>query len=39
VFVAGRALKRDGKLVDVNVRRLLEDAQTAIDDIAPALTP
>ncbi len=39
VFVAGRALKRDGRLVGVNIGELLQDAQTAIDDIAPALAP
>ncbi|HEU5059864.1 MAG TPA: amidohydrolase family protein [Kofleriaceae bacterium] len=39
VFVAGRPLKRGGQLLGVNVRDLLADAQTAIDNIAPALVP
>ena len=39
-FVAGRALKANGKLVGVNMTQLLEDAQTAVDThIAPAILP
>jgi 5-methylthioadenosine/S-adenosylhomocysteine deaminase len=39
-FVAGRALKANGKLVGVNMPQLLEDAQTAVDThIAPAILP
>lgn len=39
VFVAGRPLKRGGKLVGVNIADVLAQAQVAIDDIAPALIP
>jgi 5-methylthioadenosine/S-adenosylhomocysteine deaminase len=39
VFVAGRRLKHNGKLVGVPVARLLQDAQTAADRIAPFLAP
>jgi len=39
VIVGGRALKRDGKLVGVNVSKLLDDSQVAIDNIAPFLVP
>jgi 5-methylthioadenosine/S-adenosylhomocysteine deaminase len=39
VFVAGRALKFNGNLVGVMINSLLADAQTAADDIRPALQP
>lgn len=39
VFVAGTPLKRDGRLVGVNVAELLQNAQVAIDNIAPFLVP
>ena len=39
VFVAGRALKQDGKLVGVNVPKLLDDAEVASDNIEPFLVP
>jgi 5-methylthioadenosine/S-adenosylhomocysteine deaminase len=39
VFVAGKPLKSNGKLVDVDVNKLLRDAQRAVEDIAPAIMP
>jgi 5-methylthioadenosine/S-adenosylhomocysteine deaminase len=39
VFVAGRALKEDGKVKGANERELMEAAQTAIDHIVPLLQP
>ena len=39
VFVAGRALKEDGKIKGANKRELIEAAQTAIDHIVPLLQP
>ena len=39
VFVAGRLLKQNGTLVGVNVRTLIQNAQTAADRIAPFLEP
>jgi 5-methylthioadenosine/S-adenosylhomocysteine deaminase len=39
VFVAGRALKEDGKVIGANQRKLIEAAQTAIDHIVPLLQP
>jgi 5-methylthioadenosine/S-adenosylhomocysteine deaminase len=39
VFVAGRALKEDGKVKGVNERELIEAAQTATDHIVPLLQP
>jgi 5-methylthioadenosine/S-adenosylhomocysteine deaminase len=39
VFVAGRALKKSGKIVGVNIKALLDDAQVAADNIRPALVP
>jgi 5-methylthioadenosine/S-adenosylhomocysteine deaminase len=39
VFVAGRLLKHNGKLVGVNVGTVINDAQAAADRIAPFLVP
>ena len=39
VFVAGRLLKHNGHLVGVNVKTLIQNAQTAADRIAPFLAP
>jgi 5-methylthioadenosine/S-adenosylhomocysteine deaminase len=39
VFVAGRALKEDGRVTGVDERELIEAAQTAIDHIVPLLQP
>ena len=39
VFVAGRALKENGKVTGVNERKLVEAAQAATDHIAPFLDP
>jgi 5-methylthioadenosine/S-adenosylhomocysteine deaminase len=39
VFVAGRALKEDGKVTGVDERELIEAAQTAIAHIVPLLQP
>jgi 5-methylthioadenosine/S-adenosylhomocysteine deaminase len=39
VFVAGKQLKANGTLVGVNVTKVMRDAQTAADRIAPFLVP
>jgi 5-methylthioadenosine/S-adenosylhomocysteine deaminase len=39
VFVAGRALKEDGKIKGANERELIEAAQAATDHIMPLLQP
>jgi 5-methylthioadenosine/S-adenosylhomocysteine deaminase len=39
VFVAGRALKEKGRVKGVDQAELLKAAQTATDNIAPALRP
>jgi 5-methylthioadenosine/S-adenosylhomocysteine deaminase len=39
VFVAGRALKEDGKVTGVNERKLVEAAQAATDHITPYIQP
>jgi 5-methylthioadenosine/S-adenosylhomocysteine deaminase len=39
VFVAGRALKEDGKLTGVNERKVIEAAQRAADHLTPLLKP
>jgi 5-methylthioadenosine/S-adenosylhomocysteine deaminase len=39
VFVAGRALKQDGRVAGVDERRLLRQAQIAADHIGAALVP
>jgi 5-methylthioadenosine/S-adenosylhomocysteine deaminase len=39
VFVAGRALKEDGKVTGVDERELIEAAQAATDHIRPLLQP
>jgi 5-methylthioadenosine/S-adenosylhomocysteine deaminase len=39
VFVAGKPLKQNGQLVGVDLKQVLRDAQTAVEDIAPAVQP
>ena len=39
VFVAGRPLKSNGELVGVNVKKVIKNAQSAADRIAPFLVP
>jgi 5-methylthioadenosine/S-adenosylhomocysteine deaminase len=39
VFVAGRALKEDGKVTGVDVGQLIKAAQAATDHITPCLQP
>jgi hypothetical protein len=37
VFVAGRALKQNGKVTGVNERQLIEATQTALAHLVPLL--
>ncbi len=39
VFVAGKPLKKNGQLVGVDLKKVLRDAQTAVEDIEPAIQP
>jgi 5-methylthioadenosine/S-adenosylhomocysteine deaminase len=39
VFVAGRALKEDGRLTGANERKVIESAQRAADHLTPLLKP
>jgi 5-methylthioadenosine/S-adenosylhomocysteine deaminase len=39
VFVAGRALKENGRVKGVNERNLVEAAQAATDHITPFIEP
>jgi len=39
VFVAGKPVKKNGQLVGVDLKKVLRDAQAAVEDIAPAIQP
>ena len=39
VFVAGKPIEKNGQLVGVDLKKVLRDAQAAVEDIEPAIQP